>query len=158
MRFSAGLLPYRSTDQGAEVFLVHMAGPIWGHRDDGSWSLAKGEYEPGLEDPADVAAREFTEEVGIPVPSGDWVDLGDVYMPRSHKTVRTYAVATAEHLAFVSSNLFEMEWPRGSGRIQQYPETDGAAWFSLAKSRSKILSGQLPILDLLEDHLAADAG
>ena len=153
MRYSAGLLPYRSSPDAPEVFLVHMAGPFWGHLDDGSWSLAKGEYDPEVEDPRDVAAREFTEEVGIPVPHGDWADLGEVYMPRSHKTVRTYAVATDDDLTFVSSNMFEMEWPRGSGQIQQFPETDDAGWFDLELAKRKILSGQLPIIDLLAEHL-----
>lgn len=152
-RFSAGLLPYRLTDSGPEVFLVHMAGPFWAHKDDGSWSVAKGEYDPGSERPEDVAAREFVEEVGRPVPTGPWQDLGEIHMASARKYVRTFAVVTDEELSFVSSNLFELEWPRGSGNIQQFPETDAAAWFGLTQAREKILSGQLPILDRMAQLL-----
>jgi predicted NUDIX family NTP pyrophosphohydrolase len=148
-RFSAGLLPFRP---GPEVFLVHMAGPYWAHKDDGAWSIAKGEYDPAGEDPREVAAREFAEEVGLPAPSGQWLDLGEVRMP-SGKRVRTYAVATDVDLYFVSSNLFELEWPPRSGKIEQFPETDGAQWWDLEQARSKLVAGQLPILDLLEAAL-----
>ncbi|MEI2785245.1 MAG: NUDIX domain-containing protein [Candidatus Nanopelagicales bacterium] len=95
MRFSAGLLPVRE-GQGTslEVFLVHMAGPYWAHKDDGAWSVAKGEYDPATEDPWEVAQREFDEEVGIPAPPGERWDLGETRMP-SGKRVLTYAVADA---------------------------------------------------------------
>jgi predicted NUDIX family NTP pyrophosphohydrolase len=145
VRFSAGLLPYRVS---GEVFLVHMAGPYWAHKDDGAWSVAKGEYDPSREDPKEVAAREFGEEVGAPAPRGTWTDLGETPMP-SGKRVRVFAVLTDEPLAFVSSNLFEMEWPPLSGRIQRFPETDGAGWFGVEQARTKIVRGQVPILDSL---------
>lgn len=146
MRFSAGLLPFRRRAAvGVEVFLVHMAGPYWAHRDAGSWSIAKGEYDPGIEDPWQVARREFQEEVGVPAPPGERTDIGEHVMP-SGKRVRVFAVQTSADLAFVSSNLFEMEWPRGSGVMAQFPETDNAAWFGLDIAGRKLVSGQRGIL------------
>ncbi len=153
-KFSAGLLPWRP---GPEVFLVHMAGPYWAHKEDGAWSVAKGEYDPAVEDPREVAAREFAEEVGMPAPVGQWLDLGVIRMP-SGKRVRTYAVATEADLHFVSSNLFELEWPPGSGQVQQFPETDRAQWWDLTRARTKLVAGQLPILDLLEAALKEAPG
>jgi predicted NUDIX family NTP pyrophosphohydrolase len=144
-RFSAGLLPYRRTDGGLEVFLVHMAGPYWAHKDEGAWSVAKGEYDPQVEDAWDVACREFEEEVGLPAPAGDVVDGGEHRMP-SGKRVRVFALATRADLRFVSSNLFTMEWPPGSGAWQEFPETDGAAWFDLGTASRKIVSGQRALL------------
>lgn len=149
MRFSAGLLPFRKDlDRGSQVFLVHMAGPYWAHKDDGAWSVAKGEYDPATEDPWEVAQREFEEEVGIPAPPGERWDLGETRMP-SGKRVLTYAVATQADLAFVSSNLFEMQWPAGSGQLTQFPETDDAQWFTMADAAVKIVRGQRPILTRL---------
>lgn len=152
-RHSAGLLPWRRTHRGVEVFLVHMAGPYWAHKDDGSWSIAKGEYDPETEDAWGVAQREFGEEVGIPAPQGESLDIGEHRMP-SGKRVRVYLVETPQDLHFVSSNLFEMEWPRGSGVIAEFPETDGAQWFGLAAARRKLVSGQVPILDVVADALS----
>ncbi len=146
MRFSAGLVPVRRSADGLEVFLVHMAGPYWAHKDDGAWSIAKGEYDPTVEDARVVAAREFEEEVGRPAPGGEWLDAGETRMP-SGKCVRAFAVETDEDLAFVSSNLFDMEWPPHSGQMQQFPETDNAQWFTLEDARVKIVSGQRPILE-----------
>lgn len=145
MRFSAGLLPFRRSDDGLVVFLVHMAGPYWAHKDDGAWSIAKGEYDPEAEDPWQVAQREFTEEVGLAPPPGPRIDIGEHVMP-SGKRVRVFAVQTSVDLRFVSSNLFEMEWPRGSGQMAQFPETDGAGWFDLDSAEQKIVSGQRGIL------------
>lgn len=147
-RRSAGLLPFRRGSSGLEVFLVHMAGPYWAHKDDGAWSIAKGEYDPATEDPRSVAAREFLEEVGRPAPQGQWLDLGEFRMP-SGKRVWTFAVETEENLRFVSSNLFTMEWPPKSGRIMEFPETDNASWFTMDSARTKLVGGQVPILERL---------
>jgi predicted NUDIX family NTP pyrophosphohydrolase len=151
VRHSAGLIPCRAT---GEVFLVHMSGPYWQHKDIGAWSIAKGEYDPSVEDPREVAAREFAEEVGMPAPDGPWADVGQIRMP-SGKRVRVYAVQTDQDLVFVSSNLFEMEWPPHSGRRQSFPETDDAAWFTRDQARHKLVSGQVPILDALDAVLPA---
>lgn len=145
MRFSAGLLPYRYGRAGVEVFLVHMAGPYWAHKDEGAWSIAKGEYDPATEDPWQVAQREFSEEVGVPAPDGTPEDLGEHRMP-SGKRVWLFAVLTEVDLTFVSSNLFDLEWPPGSGVVRQFPETDGGAWFDLPAAAVKISSGQREIL------------
>jgi predicted NUDIX family NTP pyrophosphohydrolase len=139
-------VPVRRSADGLEVFLVHMAGPYWAHKDDGAWSIAKGEYDPMSEDARAVAAREFEEEVGRTAPGGEWLDAGETRMP-SGKRVRAFVVETDEELAFVSSNVFDMEWPPHSGQMQQFPETDDAQWFPLAVARVKIVIGQRPILD-----------
>ena len=144
MRYSAGLLPYRTTGS-AEIFLVHMAGPFWAHKDDGAWSVAKGEYDPTTEEPWQVACREFEEEVGVPAPAGEVLDVGEHRMP-SGKRVRVFAVRTDADLRFVSSNMFTLEWPHGSGEYREFPETDGAAWFDLATAQRKIMTGQRGIL------------
>ncbi|MBK9433596.1 MAG: NUDIX domain-containing protein [Micrococcales bacterium] len=146
MPFSAGLVPVRRSAHGLEIFLVHMAGPYWAHKDHGAWSIAKGEYDPTTEDARAVAAREFQEEVGRPAPGGEWLDAGETRMP-SGKRVRAFVVETDEELAFVSSNLFDMEWPPRSGQIQQFPETDDAQWFTIEVAQVKIVSGQRPILE-----------
>lgn len=127
-----------------------MAGPYWAHKDNGAWSIAKGEYDPTTEDPRAVAAREFQEEVGRTVPAGEWLDAGETAMP-SGKRVRTFVVETDEELAFVSSNLFDLEWPPHSGHMQQFPETDNAAWFTIEVARVKIVSGQRQILQVVGD-------
>ena len=152
-RYSAGLLPVRRTPAGPEIFLVHMAGPYWAHKDAGAWSIAKGEYDPVTEEPWQVALREFGEEVGMPAPEGPVTDLGEHRMP-SGKRVRVFLVETTQDLRFVSSNLFAMEWPRGSGALQEFPETDAAGWFSLDEAAVRLVSGQAPILAALRANLS----
>lgn len=146
---SAGILAHARDAQGEPlVFLAHLGGPFWAHRDEGAWGIPKGEFEEGVEDPLAAARREFAEEIGVPAPDGQVSDLGTHVQP-SGKRVRTFAieVATPDSVRFESSNLFDLEWPRGSGVIRQFPETDAAAWFDLATARAKLLSGQVPILD-----------
>lgn len=150
--YSAGLLPYTCDEGALRVFIVHMGGPFWGHRDQGGWSLAKGMYVPGEESPTDAARREFLEEVGVPAPPGDLLDLGEVRLS-SGKRVHGFAVGATLDLAFVSSNTFEVEWPRRSGRMQTYPEVDRAGWFDLAKARTRLTQGQVPFLDRLREAL-----
>lgn len=146
---SAGLLPFTLMDGRLRVFIVHMGGPFWGHRDRGGWSLAKGMYTPGEETPEDAARREFSEEVGAEPPSGELIDLGEVRLS-SGKRVRGFAVETSpDAVAFVESNTFEVEWPRKSGRLRTYPEVDRADWFDLNVARSKLTLGQVPLLDSL---------
>lgn len=145
---SAGLLPFSEVDRGVRVFIVHMGGPFWGHRDDGGWSLAKGLYVQGEEDPEDAARREFAEEVGVPAPPGDLIDLGEVRLS-SGKLVWGFGLRSDESLQFVASNSFEIEWPRGSGRRRTYPEVDRAGWFALEEARTKLTQGQVPLLDRL---------
>jgi predicted NUDIX family NTP pyrophosphohydrolase len=142
---SAGLLLHRAG--GAEVLLGHMGGPFWARRDDGGWSIPKGEYEPD-EPPLQAAYREFVEELGLPVPTGELADLGEVRQS-SGKIVTVWALAADLDLAEFVPGTFELEWPRGSGRLQAFPEIDRAAWLDVATARRKLVSGQVAFLDRL---------
>ncbi len=153
VRTSAALLAYRLEPTGVLwVFLGHMGGPFWAARDAGGWSIPKGEYTVG-EAPVDVARREFAEEIGIPPPDGELLELG-VFVQPSGKRITAFAVAALASLHFVGSNVFALEWPRGSGIIRSFPEIDRAEWFTLAEARSKVVAGQVPILDALAAALA----
>ena len=146
-RSSAGLLLYREGDASTEVLLVHPGGPYWARRDDGAWSLPKGEVENG-EEPLDVARREFREELGTDPPAGPVSALGEVRQPGG-KTVIAWALPGDLDADEVRSNTFTIEWPRGSGTFKEFPEVDRAAWFPLDVARVKLLQGQLPLLDRL---------
>jgi predicted NUDIX family NTP pyrophosphohydrolase len=151
---SAGLLLYReSVAGGVEVLLVHPGGPFWARKDAGSWSIPKGEYVDG-EDPAARAEEEFAEELGQRPPPGPRLDLGEVRQAGG-KRVRAWAVHGDIDARATSSNTFEMEWPPRSGEHRSFPEVDKAAWFSLADARTKLLTGQLPLLERLES-IASD--
>jgi predicted NUDIX family NTP pyrophosphohydrolase len=147
-KLSAGLLPFRRTGGELEVFLVHPGGPFWAHKDAGAWSVAKGEYEPG-DDPLATARREFAEEVGMAAPVGDVEPLGEIKQ-RSGKRITVFAVEADFEVDEVSSNTFSLEWPRGSGRLQEFPEVDAARWMTLADARSALIAGQHGFLDRLE--------
>jgi predicted NUDIX family NTP pyrophosphohydrolase len=122
---------------------VHPGGPFWAKKDAGSWSIPKGEFD--TEDALTAARREFEEETGTAV-SAPATPLRPVKQP-SGKVVHPFAVEGDFDPARLSSNTFEMEWPKGSGRKRQVPEVDRAAWFTIAEGRTKILPGQQPILD-----------
>ena len=145
-RRSAGLLPYRLRGDLLEVFLVHPGGPFWAKKDDGAWSIPKGEYLDG-EDPLAVAQREFTEETGL-VAAGPFHDLGEVKQPGG-KLVRAWACKGDHDPAAMVSNRFTLEWPPRSGRFREFPEVDRCGWFDVAAARKKILKGQLPLLGRL---------
>ena len=144
---SAGLLLYRRVDGALEVLLVHPGGPYWARKDDGAWSVPKGEYEPG-EDPLEVARREFEEELGAAPPDGTPAPLGEIRQAGG-KIVTAWAQEGDLDVTDVRSNTFEMEWPPRSGRTQEFPEVDAAAWFSIEDARTKLNRGQLPFLDRL---------
>jgi predicted NUDIX family NTP pyrophosphohydrolase len=145
---SAGLALHRRVDGEVQVLLVHPGGPYWAARDEGAWSLPKGEIEPG-EDPLEVAVREFREEIGAePPPTAGAVFLGELRQP-SGKRVSAWAVQGDVDVSRVRSNTFTIEWPRGSGRMREFPEVDRAAWFGLDEARRKILRGQVGFLDRL---------
>jgi len=148
---SAGLLLYRKVRGSVEVFLVHPGGPFWAKKDDGAWSIPKGEFDEG-EEPLDAAKREFREETGL-VAEGEFQPLKPARQ-RSGKIVYAWAVHLDLNAAAVTSNTFSMEWPRGSGRMQEFPEIDRADWFNIDLARRKILKGQLGLLDQLEQAMA----
>ena len=152
-KLSAGILMYRGRGAKLELLLVHPGGPFWAKKDQGAWSMPKGEYEEG-EDPLAVAKREFEEEVGTAVPSGDYIALGEIKQP-SRKVITAFAVDGDFDTAVLRSNHFEMEWPPKSGEMQSFPEVDRAAWFTPSEARKKILPGQAPFIDRLLAALGA---
>ncbi len=151
-RTSAGLLPVRvGADGEVEVFLGHMGGPMWARKDARAWSVIKGEYVAGQEDPRDAAAREWVEETGIPVPAGEWYDLGEVRQSGG-KLVRAYAVLATEEFVvdLTTGPQVSMEWPPSSGRTLTFPELDRAEWCSLPVARERLVAAQTAFLDRLE--------
>ena len=149
---SAGLLLYRVSDGDViEVLLAHPGGPFWARKDAGAWSIPKGEYEPS-DDPLAAAQREFGEEIGMNPPAGDPVPLGERRQP-SGKWVTVWALAGDLDVAGATSNTFEIEWPRGSGAVREFPEVDRVEWMTLEQARGKLLKGQVPFLDALVEML-----
>lgn len=149
---SAGILLYRQGEGGLEVLLVHPGGPLWARRDQGAWSIPKGEYVEGEEDPLAAARREFAEELGSPPPNSKAVDLGEIRQ-KSGKRVRGWALAGDLDTAHVSSNTFAMQWPPRSGRMQEFPEVDRAEWFGVSEARERINPAQAAFLDRLAEAL-----
>lgn len=143
---SAGVLLFRTTGTTVEVLLVHPGGPFWARKDEGSWSLPKGEIADG-EDPLATALRELQEETGA-VPAGPPIALGAVRQ-RGGKVVHAWAAEGDFDPATLRSNRFTMEWPPRSGRQAEFPEVDRAAWFDLETASRKILEGQKPFLEAL---------
>ena len=149
---SAGLLLYRVSDGDViEVLLAHPGGPFWARKDAGAWSIPKGEYEPS-DDPLAAAQREFGEEIGMNPPAGDPVPLGERRQP-SGKWVTVWALAGDIDVTGATSNTFEIEWPRGSGTVREFPEVDRVEWMTLEQARGKLLKGQVPFLDALVEML-----
>jgi predicted NUDIX family NTP pyrophosphohydrolase len=149
VRQSAGILLFRGTGAKTEVLLAHMGGPLWARRDEGAWSLPKGEYGPD-EEPLAAARREFTEELGLPVPPGEPVELGAVKQ-KGGKVVTAWALEGDLDPGGVVPGTFEMEWPPKSGRTREFPEIDRVAWFDVPTAREKIVAGQRPLLDRLTE-------
>jgi predicted NUDIX family NTP pyrophosphohydrolase len=148
-RRSAGIVLYRRSGRGLEVLLVHPGGPLWARRDQGAWSIPKGEYADD-EEPAAAARREFAEELGSPAPAELAIDLGEVRQ-RGGKLVRAWGAPGDLDATEIHSNTFPLEWPPRSGRIRQFPEVDRAQWFALPEARERINPGQAPLLDRLEE-------
>lgn len=143
---SAGLLLFRETAAGLEVLLAHPGGPLWAKKDAGSWSIPKGEIADG-EDPLSAAKREFEEEIGFR-PDGEFLPLEPLRQPGG-KLVFAWALRHDFDVAQLNGNKFSMEWPPRSGRQQEFPEVDKAAWFIIQAARQKILKGQAAFLDQL---------
>jgi predicted NUDIX family NTP pyrophosphohydrolase len=152
VRVSSGILLYRLTPCGeVEVLIAHMGGPFWQRKDAGAWSIPKGEHALD-EDPLECARREFAEELGVPVPPGEAVALGAVTQSGG-KRVTVWAVRGDLDPQSTVSNTFEMEWPRGSGRMRSFPEVDRVAWVDLGEARRLLVAGQVVFLDRLTDLL-----
>jgi len=145
-RRSAGLLLFRRRNHELEVLLIHPGGPLWVKKDEGAWSIPKGEIEDG-EDPLAAARREFNEELGSPV-SGEFIELAPIRQA-SGKLVHAWALEGDFDPATLTSGLFSMEWPPRSGRQQHFPEVDRAEWFTIGEARRKINKAQIALLDQL---------
>lgn len=128
-----------------------MGGPFWARKDAGAWSVPKGEYEPE-EGPEAAARREFTEELGVPVPAGELVDLGAVRQSGG-KVVTVWALEGELDPGVVVPGTFELEWPPRSGRIQRFPEVDRVQWFDLERAHEKVVGAQREFLDRLAERL-----
>jgi predicted NUDIX family NTP pyrophosphohydrolase len=146
---SAGILLWRRSHGALEVLVGHPGGPFFAGKDAGSWTVLKGEIEPG-EKPFAVARREFAEETGHPAPEGQAVELGEIRQ-KGGKVVLAWALQGDLDPADAVSNTFEMEWPPRSGRLQAFPEIDQVAWFDMATAREKLIAAQVAFLDRLEE-------
>jgi predicted NUDIX family NTP pyrophosphohydrolase len=148
---SAGILLYRLRAGAPEVLLVHPGGPFWAKKDLGAWSIPKGELAPG-DDPLTRARTEFEEETGVSI-DGDFRALAPCRQAGG-KRIEAWAIEGDFDPAGLRSNTFLLEWPPRSGRQQEFPEVDRAEWFDLATARTKIIAGQIPLLDELAAFLA----
>jgi predicted NUDIX family NTP pyrophosphohydrolase len=145
-KISAGILMYRKRDGQLQVLLVHPGSPLWAKKDQGAWSIPKGEIDPG-EDPLSAAQREFEEETGVKI-AGNFIPLSSVKL-KSGKVVQAWAVEGDCDPEAIRSNTFSMEWPPKSGMQQGFPEIDRAAWFGVGEAKEKINKGQAPLIEEL---------
>ena len=148
---SAGILLYRRRGGELQVLLVHPGGPFWARRDEGVWSIPKGEYGPP-EDPLAAARREFEEELGTAPPGGPAHDLGEIRQ-RAGKLVHAFGLEGDLDAATIISNTVEIVWPPRAGRSLTIPEVDRAQWFDLGQAREKILPAQAELLDRLTERV-----
>jgi predicted NUDIX family NTP pyrophosphohydrolase len=153
MRVSGGILLYRHVPGGLQVLLAHPGGPYFKDRDEGHWTIPKGEPDPG-EALLDAAVREFVEETGLPLPEGRQLELGSITQ-KGGKVVHAWAVAGDLDPGMAHSNVFEVEWPPRSGRMQTFPEIDRVGWFDTDEARRRLKEAQIPLIDRLEATLAA---
>lgn len=154
-KLSAGILLYRLKKGFPEVLLVHPGGPFWANKDEGAWSIPKG--EPGEEeDLSEAAIRELKEETGI-IASGKMLELTPIKQ-KAGKSVYCWAIEQDADSENISGNNFDLEWPPKSGKMKYFPEVDKAGWFDLATALQKILPGQRPLLEELETKLNKNSG
>ena len=150
MKKSAGILLFRKLGPDCELFLVHPGGPFWKNKDEGAWSIPKGEFTEE-EDALAAAKREFKEETGVNC-NGNFIELASVKL-KSGKIVYAWALEKDIDPDKIKSNLFEMEWPPKSGKLQSFPEIDRAAWFTPAAAKQKINPAQATFIDELLEKL-----
>jgi len=155
---SAGILLYRLRGEQLEVLVAHMGGPYWAAKDEGAWSMPKGEYDQDAESAQDAAVREFREELGVEPPDRPLAELG-TFAYSSGKRITVFVVDGAGFEPPEEGfGTFELEWPPRSGRRQEFPEIDRAEWMTPDAARERLVKGQRPALAALEEHLAAAAG
>ena len=150
---SAGILLYREKAGSVELLLVHPGGPFWAKKDEGAWSVPKGEYTD--EDAFAAAQREFKEETGFDAPAGSLLELGEVKY--GNKVLKVWAVQGGIDARRVAGNTFRMEWPPKSGRQQEFPEVDRAGWFMPADAKRKLVKGQVALIDRLCEQLGVSS-
>lgn len=153
---SAGLVVYRMRQGQPEVLLAHMGAPWWAKKDAGAWTIPKGGIEEN-EEPLAAAKREFTEELSLPLPGGEYTRLDDVEQ-HNNKTVSAWAVEADLDISDIRSNTFKAEWPPRSGKIREFPEVDRAAWFGLAEAAQKSVRGQAGLFEQLANLLHVPFG
>ncbi len=150
IQHSGRILLYKYIDNQLQVLLVHPGGPFWAKKDPGSWSIPKGLFESD-ESPLEAAKREFLEETGFEI-DGSFQELGEIKQP-SGKIIHAWAICKDLDAAKIKSNVFSMEWPKGSGKIKEFPEINKGQWFSIEEAKKKILPGQLGFIDRLLEKL-----
>lgn len=156
MKQSAGILAFRHTiENGLQVLLVHPGGPYFAKKDEGVWSIPKGEWAPG-EDALSVAQREFEEETGNMLTDGEFIALSPVKI-KSGKVISAWAIEQDFTTCYIRSNHFEMQWPPRSGKMQSFPEVDKAEWFDVTSALLKIHMGQKPFIHELTQLLTSRA-
>jgi len=153
---SAGIIVFRRTGGQPEVLLAHMGAPWWANKHIGAWSVPKGLVEEG-EEPFETAKREFTEELGLQVPEGDFIVLGDIQQ-QNNKKVTAWAIEDDINADKINSNTFKAEWPPRSGKVQEFPEIDKAGWFSLAEAAKITIKGQAELFERLANALHVPFG
>jgi predicted NUDIX family NTP pyrophosphohydrolase len=155
LKTSAGLLVYRFREGTLEVFIAHMGGPLWAKKDKRSWSIPKGELDPG-EKPLEAALREFREETGMEPPHEDLLNLGE-FQQSSKKKILIWASEGDLDPEALVSNRCEIEWPPRSGRTIEIPEVDRAEWCDIPTASDRVIKGQVQVLEALEKALAPDS-
>jgi predicted NUDIX family NTP pyrophosphohydrolase len=147
---SGGILLFRRLAGRLQVMLVHPGGPYWENKDEGVWSIPKGQFEES-EGPLEAARREFAEETGFDA-EGEFIELGELVQP-SKKIVHAWALEDDLDTTSIRSNTFTLEWPPKSGRFEDFPEIDKGQWFDIAEARTKITKGQLGFISRLIERL-----
>jgi predicted NUDIX family NTP pyrophosphohydrolase len=153
---SAGLIVYKVEDGVPQVLMAHMGAPWWAKKDVGAWSIPKGEIEEG-EEPLQTAKREFGEELNLQVPEGEYQELGTIEQ-HNNKSVTAWAVEADIDISEIKSNTFKAEWPPRSGKLQEFPEIDRAAWMSLSEAAQKSVRGQAELFGRLANLLHVPFG
>jgi predicted NUDIX family NTP pyrophosphohydrolase len=153
---SAGVLLYRKKENELQVLIAHNGGPFFAHKDEGWWTIPKGELEEG-ENPKQAAGREFREELGVDAPKGEWIELGTIEQ-KNRKIVYAWAVEGDIDAGSVKSNTVEKEWPPKSGKVARWPEIDKVEWFNLHEASRKLNIAQVEFIKRLAQKLGVELG